>query len=426
MLIEFKITNFSSIHETQTLSMVAGSGIELEEENVCKADFDKELRLVRAAAIYGPNAAGKSNLIRALETMRRIVLESAKEIQRGEYLDIDPFLFDTKATYQPSRFEIIFSKDNVRYEYGFEADKDRIYNEWLFSFPNERTQQWFVRQYDKANDLYDYKFSTHFKGGKKQHDLWKNSTKSNTLFFSNAVLLSNDQLNPIFDWFQKDLKIIKNLDQVSIEKSIEMIKNPKTKAKMMRLMASADPSIKDIVVADPLKKVVKDNVDEIKHQFEPKEEIKLALLEHLFFKDQRVKFVHDNNVSPAFKKESDGTRRMFGIAGYWVDLLERGGVLVIDEMDNSLHPILVKSLVTLVNGPNNKNGAQLIFSTHDTTLLDSELFRRDQIWFVEKDQKNASKLYSLLDFSPRKHETYGKYYLQGRYGALPYIGDWKF
>lgn len=420
--------------------MVAGSGAELEE-NTCKADCDDNLKLVRTAAIYGPNAAGKSNIIRALETMRQIILDSAKEMQRGEPLDIDCFLFNTEGRHQPSKFEIIFSKTGIRYQYGFEADKRRIYNEWLFSFPNERTQQWFIREYDKKSDTYHYKFSTHFKGGKKQHNLWRDSTKSNTLFFSNAILLNNDQLQPIFDWFQKELKIIRNLAKIDNLKSVEMIENLKTKGKIMKLMTFADPSITDVIIEKHL--VIKESLENASSKVTGKGYFSekgpgvdwdlpvvppdaTGILAGFIRDNKRISFIHSNNLPIPFNKESDGTRKLLEIAGYWVELLERGGVLVIDEIDNSLHPILVLNLINLINSSTNKKGAQLIFSTHDTSLLDSKHFRRDQIWFVEKDQKNATNLYSLLEFSPRKHETYGKYYLQGRYGALPYIGDWTF
>ncbi len=141
----------------------------------------------------------------------------------------------------------------------------------------------------------------------------------------------------------------------------------------------------------------------------------------------KIYLIHSGNVPLELEYESMGTRKLFAYAGHWINALDNGKILIVDELDNGLHPLVVRFLVELIFNPKiNIKCTQLIFSTHDTTLLDNELFRRDQIWFVEKDEMNSTKLYSLLEFSPRKNEAIGRGYLQGRYGALPYIGEWKF
>jgi len=185
-------------------------------------------------------------------------------------------------------------------------------------------------------------------------------------------------------------------------------------------MSIADPSISDISSVtekfseDILPKNMPDDIKEkIKAGYEGKDVL------------TKLEFTHPNNALLDLDEESHGTQKFFAYSGYWIDALENGKVVVVDELDNSLHPLAVRFLINLISDPEkNKNNSQLIFSTHDTSLLDSNIFRRDQIWFVEKDKHNATQLYSLLDFSPRKDEAIGRGYLQGRYGALPYIGDW--
>ncbi len=417
MLIEFRLSNFRSIRDPQTLSMVAGSGTELPQ-NICVSDSDSNLQLVRSAVIYGANAAGKSNLIRALYFMRRHILFSATKTQQGDKIPVDSFLFDKKVCQQPSKFEITFSKDKVRYQYGFELDKNRILEEWLYAYPSGRVQQWFFRKYNKDTDNYSWKFSKFFTGKKK---LWMDSTRSNALFLSTAVQLNNEQLFPVFSWFQKDLAVIPAFNEVSFSRSIEQLKTAEGKKRILKYINIADPSISDISLAfekfseDKLSKKLPDHI---------KEMLKVDLAGKEI---TNLEFIHPDNAALKLRDESHGIQKFLAFAGYWIDALENGKVLVVDELDNSLHPLSVRFLINLISNPEiNKKNSQLIFSTHDTSLLDNDIFRRDQIWFVEKDKHNATQLYPLLDFSPRKDEAVGRGYLQGRYGALPYIGEWRF
>ncbi len=418
MLIEFRVSNYRSIRDPQVLRMLASTGQELSE-NVCLSDSDANLRLVRSAVIYGANAAGKSNLIRALHFMRDIILSSAKESQQGEKILVDSFLFDKDTALQPSKFEVTFTQDKVRYQYGFELDKDRIYEEWLYAYPSGKMQQWFNRVYDKKNDKYLWKFSKFFTG-KKQ--LWTDSTRSNALFLSTAVQLNSEKLVPIFSWFQNKLVVIPAFNGVSRRKSLIQLETSKGKGKLLKYINIADPSISDISFAF-------EKFSENKHLKNAPDYIKKKLKEDWAGKEVLTKldFIHPNNAALDFEEESHGTQKFFAYAGYWIDALENGKVIVVDELDNGVHPLAVRFLINLIsNSEENKVNSQLIFTTHDTSLLDSDIFRRDQIWFVEKDKDNATQLYPLLDFSPRKNEAIGKGYLQGRYGALPYIGDWSF
>jgi uncharacterized protein len=418
MLVEFRLSNYRSVRKPQVLSMVASTGKELAA-NVCSADSDAKLELVRAAVIYGANAAGKSNLIRALYFMRGFILSSAKESQKGEDISVDSFLFDKEHSSQPSKFEVTFTKDKVRYQYGFELDKHRIYEEWLFAYPSGRMQQWFYRIYDKKNSEYSWKFSNLFTG-KKQ--LWKDSTRDNALFLSTAVQLNSEQLASVFDWFQKDLVIIPAFNRINPSRSLSQLDTEEGKKKLLKYINVADPGVSDILTATEKfspENLPKDMPDSIKEKIKNDLSGKDVLT--------KLEFIHFGNASLDLEEESHGTQKFFAYAGYWIDALENGKVVVVDELDNSLHPLAARFLINLISNPEkNKNKSQLVFTTHDTSLLDSNIFRRDQIWFVEKDKHNATQLYPLLDFSPRKDEAIGRGYLQGRYGALPYIGDWSF
>jgi len=421
MLIEFRLENYRSIRDPQVLSMVASSGKELPE-NTCEPGPDANLKLLRSAVIYGANAAGKSNLVRALEFMRETVLLSAKESQQGEKILVKSFLFDKKNASQPSKFEITFITDKVRYQYGFVLDEDRIFEEWLNAYPLGRMQQWFNREYDAKTDKYKWKFGKLFTG-KKQ--LWKNSTRRNALFLSTAVQLNNEQLTPVFSWFQNDLVFAHPFNRKHLyagqDKSFSQLNTPEGKKKFLKYMRFVDPSITDVLLETrkisenaTLKKIIT--------------ELKKAIPTLSVDKEMgEPKFIHTNNSALEFINESQGTKNFFALAGHWVDAMEKGKVIVVDELDNSLHSLAVQFLIRLISNPKeNKQNSQLIFTTHDTSLLDSDLFRRDQVWFVEKDKHCATQLYPLLDFSPRTDEAVGRGYLQGRYGALPYIGNWSF
>jgi len=420
MIIEFNVSNFRSIHKKQTFSMVSSTSTDLED-NLCISDCDAKFRLVRAAVIYGANAAGKSNLLRALLFMRGFIIASAKESQQGEKIPINSFSFNKSSYNQPSELEITFIKNKTRYQYGFIIDENHIFEEWLFAYPAGRAQQWFSRVYDQIEKKYSWKFSKFFKGGRQVVDL----TRDNVLFLSNAVKLNNEQLALVFDWFQKDLVLIDSPSGrgLSYKENTELLKTEEGKNRLLQFMHAADPSIADINLE--LKKL---NEEKMRFPDSMPQEVQNYLKKEIMNQDQfKISFTHSGSIPLNLDDESEGTYRLLAYAGRWMDALDNGRTLIVDELDNSLHPLVVRFLIKLIFNPEiNKKNAQLIFSTHDTSLLDNELFRRDQVWFVEKDKDNSTQLYPLLDFSPRKQEAIGRGYLLGRYGALPYIGEWRF
>jgi len=424
MLIEFNVKNYRSLWENQTLNMTAGPTKDLQEENSFEAPLGGLPRLLRSAVIYGSNGAGKSNLIAAVDFMQRFVLASSKERQEGEPIEREPFRLHTEGPSLPSEFEVFFIQDGIRYQYGFACTKSRVTHEWLFAYPGNRPQRWFERSFNPETEKEDWYFGSKFIGPKKT---WEDNTRSNALFLSTAVQLNSEQLKPVFLWF-KSLVVIRHGQMLDPSFTIDSCQNDKDKEEIMKFMKDADINITGIDVEER-----KISEEEVKFPDGMPQDLKNLIKKDLLGKTiKSVRLKHqmghsDDSAYFQLEEESDGTQKLFAYAAPWLDLLNSGRVLFVDELNNSFHPHMVRFLLKLVQSSNsNKANGQLIFSTHDTTILDQRFLRRDQVWFIEKDNNNSSQLYSLSDFRPRKGEALEKGYLQGRYGALPYIGEVKF
>lgn len=424
MLIEFSVTNYRSILERQTLNMAASTYFkELEALNTFIPDQDDGVpRLLRSSVLYGPNASGKSTLIQALRFAKQQILNSHKESQEGEEIEVVPFKLTAQSRADDSEFEITFIEQGVRYEYGFRCNRQRFTEEWLIAYPLERAQKWFHRVFDTTAGKDVYKFSATFLGGRKRHD-WAEETRSNALYFSRVVQLNNEQLKPAFEWFKKRLRVVESASSLGAGYTVKRCNVEGDKQKIISFMNSADLSIADIRLKTELfstDQVPKDIPAEVRDEFSRR----LAGKELT-----TVRFVHTDVVTKepiefSEKEESDGTRALFAFAGPWLDVIENERVLVVDELDTSLHPLLVHHLVKRLHHEGTK--AQLIFTTHDTTLLSQKLLRRDQVWFMEKNEKSATRLYPLSDFSPRDNEAIERGYLNGRYGGIPFLKDLDF
>lgn len=423
MLIEFSVKNYRSIKEQQKISLVSASGAELESTNTSPI-LNGKLSLVRSAAIYGPNASGKSNLIKALQAMERVVLLSANLGQRGVELPIEPYMFDRESQELPSEFEVIFLSDGVRYQYGFAATKKQVFEEWLIAYPKGYPQVWIDRKYDTHTNTYVWGKMDKLKGTKH---IWQENTRSNALFLSKAIQDNNKQLQPVFDWFESTLRIF-GLGQLAPTFTFDQFETEQGRQRILDFMKVADFTISDVNVKKESREL-QQLLDELPVTMRAKISQEMISADDVKIDQYDVKTVHigengDRYVLD-FEEESDGTKKFLSFAGPWLDVLQHGYVLFVDELNDNLHPHLVKFLVQLFhdNRTNQKN-AQLIFTAHETSILTQEVFRRDQVWFTEKDEFNATTLYPLSDFSPRKGvEHLEKSYLQGRYGALPYFGD---
>lgn len=414
MLVEFRIKNFHSLRDEQVFSLVASKDKTLQDTNTLTTGISAAPLLLRSAAVYGANASGKSNLIKALQYMRGVVAESATVIQPGQSFAVQPFRLDAQSANQPSEFEITFLLDGVRYQYGFAMTAQRIVSEHLLVYKAFKPQRWFTRQFDAdiSKDVYD--FGPGLKGPK---NVWEGATRPNSLFLSMAVQLNSEALRPVFDWFINHLIIFNEQAQLNLQISIQKLKQDEGRKEICNFLSAADISIANIDVE--IRKVPGQAV-----HFDlvaGKTEVRTEEVE-----EHRLRFHHVTEQERAIfdlSDESNGTRNLLFLAGPVLDILSKGLTLVIDELDTSLHTLLVRKLVRLFHCPDiNTGGAQLIFTTHDTSLLDApDLLRRDQIWFIEKNRDQASSLVALSEFSPRKNEALERGYLMGRYGGVPFL-----
>lgn len=391
MLVEFRVQNFLSFKELQTFTMVKSKCSE-RLVNTFSIMPKKEFSLLKSVAIYGPNSCGKSNFLKALSVMKGIVTTA---LQHGLKLPLTPFRLNPETATQPTEFEVSFIICDVKYQYGFSASSEQIFDEWLFAFPAGRPQKWFERVWDTESGKHLWKFGQFLQGSKK---LWLQSTRENALFLSTAVQLNSEQLKPIFEWFSKTLRIVGTEGLSSNSTARFCVKDGKER--VLKFLKAADFNIEDI------------RVEENNLATEPTYEINTVHIDS-----------YGKSVLFNFRNESSGTQKFFSFAEPILNILSNGSVLCIDELNVNLHPKLVQFLVELFHDPKaNPKNAQLIFTTHDTTILTQEIFRRDQIWFCDKNKEQASFLYPLSDFSPKKgKENLELGYLSGRYGALPLI-----
>jgi len=418
MLIEFNVKNYRSIKEKQTLSMVKSNAKELEETNTFTTlEKKRPIKLLNSATIYGPNASGKSNLLKAINTMQKIVLNSDSQIKRGTKLPITPFLLDNETKKEPTEFEIIFVSKNIRYQYGFILNNEIILEEWLYAFPEGLSQTWFEREYNQEKDKTDWYFGSKFVGNKK---IWSESTRENALFLSTAIQLNSEQLEPIYDWFKDRLHVLESTSKLDPRFTYDLYQKEKYKNKINEFLTIADLDIEELNIKE-------EDFDSSKLPSDMPQDLKEKICEDM--KDKKlldVASVHKNiqgeDVYFDFHEESDGTRKFLAFIGPWIDTFEKGNVLIIDELHDNFHPLMVRFLIELFHSKEmNKNNAQLIFTSHETSIMSQTIFRRDQIWFCEKKNK-ATELFSLVEFKPRKGVTdIEKSYFSGRYGALPYF-----
>ena len=430
MIIQFITENYRSIKHEQTLSLVKSTGNEMPN-NFFETSAPNTPALVKSAVIYGANASGKSNTIKALGSMLNIIQNSAnKDINKA--ISTESFLFDVIVNNEPTLYDIsiIMSLPNddgvlqeMRVDYGFVCDTKMIHEEWLSIYPKGKERNWFHREYNQEKQEYDWKISDHIKGEKTS---WKNLTRSDQLFLSIAVHRNSEQLRAVYEFFTNNICIIQT-DRISNKLSKTICKSSeKDKFIIISLLKSAGIEIHDIVFEKPNiihERLPNDLPDFIKQEI-------LRDLEKQIIAQNETFFVYFDNIGNPQKvnlrNESDGTQKLFEFAGLILKVLQNGDVLVIDELNKSLHPDLVRFLVKLFNSSLNQKNAQLIFTTHETSVLRKDLLRRDQIWFCEKDNDRSTRLYPLTDFKPHiSREDIEEYYLHGRYGAKPILTEFQ-
>jgi AAA15 family ATPase/GTPase len=382
----------------------AADNDELDKNNVFKVN--QNFSLLKSAAIYGANASGKSNLILALYFMQSFVINSSK-LQITDKIDLEKFRLSSETEDKPSFFKIVFYLDNKTYEYSFEVTQERVISEGLSCTPKTRKTNIFSREKDKI------KYSKSLMKGKDVKDL----TKKNTLFLSIAAQFNDPLAGKILLWFSR-LKIIsgsqlENLRQLSID---YLSREQNLKNEIVFLIKKLDLSIKDMSIEvgrKPLDNFHKDIPDTVYNSIETYHE-KYDL-------EGKVIGLESFQLN---KHESRGTQKLFALLAPILSVLKASEVLIIDELDSLLHPLMAIAIIGLFNSQQtNPKNAQLIFATHDVNLLSNQLFRRDQIWFTEKNRQEATDLYSLVEFDIDNNASFEQDYIQGRYGAIPFIGD---
>lgn len=405
MLIEFSVTNFLSFKDKNTFSMVASSDKELLN-NVMEVGGD---RLLRTTALYGANASGKTNLFKIIAIVGSIIKESNYRTPNMA-MPISPFKLSEDTSDKPSEFEIKFIYDGIRYVYAFSADNLYVYEESLYYYPNGRPTKIFER---KNTNEYSFNASDE----RILNDI-KSKNSANKFFVATATNWNYDKTKPAFDFLTEKLGVIMSYEQVN-NYSYNMYskdKDNKLRDFALGFLKKADFNIDDYKVTE--EKMTEDILNRVPDTFRS-----IIPLNSSLFKVSTVHEIHGHKYEFDINEESLGTQVIFSFIPVLKDVLDNGKVLIYDEFDKSLHPFIVKYLVEIFNNPEvNKNGAQLIFNTHDTNLLNLEILRRDQIWFAEKNPDDGSSaIYPLDDFSVRKLENVEKGYLLGRYGAIPFL-----
>ncbi len=412
MLIQFSVGNFLSFKDIVTFSMVASTRHRNEYEITHTFLVENKFRLLKSSVVYGANASGKTNLFNALRFIKHFVLNSVKDSQLDE-IGVTNFKLGIDMDKIPSHFEVVFIQDGVRYRYGFDLDKTRIHREWLFYAPKGQEAKLFVRENN------NFKIGDKFKEGKKLED----KTAKNALFLSVVAQFNGEISIRVIEWF-KQINVISSIQETSyIHATFNQLNDPLFRKLVSQFLKIADLGIEDLKL-EKIKVAPEDLPPEIRSQVKPGGEII----------NLNVKTLHKkydskgNDISleefTLNREESDGTKKLFALSGSLLDTLKTGKVLVIDELDARLHPKLTQFILGLFNSNEwNSSNAQLIFSSQSTNLLDKRFFRRDQIWFTEKNKFGATDLYSLAEYNVRKDASFGKDYLLGKYGAIPFVGE---
>lgn len=425
MLIEFSVGNFRSFHKQQTVSMVAAK-LKAKDKSLDKSNviqIPNNPSLLASAAIYGANASGKSNLILALRFMRSFVLNSTKETRAKGAIEVEGFRLSTEMAGEPSFFEIVFVESGDRYRYGFEVTTEQVETEWLYVVPTTREARLFERERDNIV------IGPRFREGREI----VGHTRPNALFLSVAAQLNGPIALKLVNWF-RELGIASGLSDRGMQQfTLSKLIKGEYVTEITQLVRDLDLGIGDLKVETgphPIPTIPDDAPAKYREVFSAL----TALLDEQNAERVTVRTSHmgfDAAGQPAGEvlldmeeHESEGTRKLFSMSGPLIKALKRGEVLIVDELDARLHPLLTKKIVKLFNSKeSNPFGAQLIFTTQDTNLLDNTLFRRDQVWFVEKDQQGSSHLYSLAEFRVRSDKSFERGYIQGRFGAIPYLSN---
>ena len=417
MLVGFSFKNFRNFKEEQTLSLRAKPAAkERLTWNAFKTGRKDVPHIRKAAAIYGANASGKSNVIRALQVMQQCVLTNTVALPPP--FQPEAFAFDETSKYEEMSFSVRFIKEEHFYTYEFSVKNHQVAHEAL-SLKKERKILLFERTKNDADNSYDYKFGSSLQGQKKS---WSSMTRADSLFLGTAAAFNSFQLMPVVEWFADNLLIINAFSRANNLYTIRALEQKRLKKQtLIRFLASAGIDIKDIQIEKEARpgKNISMNPNAMRDDGE------ILDIGH-------ISFVHQFNGKAwpmSLTDESRGTQHLVELAGPIIDVMKKDATLIVDDIEANLHPILIEKLVqSFFEEADQRNGAQLIFTTNCDALIDNNtndpdnpLLRRDQIWFVNKNRDKASNLYVLSDFPIRKNENVRNAYLNGTFDGIPFI-----
>lgn len=414
MLIQFSVKNYKTFKDPAVLSLIAADEF-LEYQNNVYYHQDFKIKILKSAVIYGANASGKTKLIDAFDFFKYFTLFNVTR-NLNESIDVEPFLLNTETENQPSEFEIVFIHNHQIFRYGYEVNTQEVNSEWLYvKLPNKKKENLIF--YREGSN---YEISTkEFEKGKKVKDLVRN----NSLFLTVAAQFNETLAQQIIDWFLKLQVLSAVREKGYLNFTSKIIENQQKKHLILEYLKSADIDIEDLKLKklgiQDLSKRLPNKLREIIAR-ESNQEVYSVHRKY----DKKGNWIE--NIEFLFKeKESEGTQKLFAFLGPIIDVLENGYPLIVDELDSKLHPNLVKWIVQLFHNQEiNTKHAQLIFNTHNTNLLNDDIFRKDQIWFVQKNTRGEAKIYSLMDFQNAEqipHKEIENNYLIGKYGGIPYL-----
>lgn len=419
MLIGFKLQNFRSFLTEQTFSFLTSSDHMHETTHLMSTGMKAVPRVSKSVIAFGPNASGKTNLLVAFATLRDLILRSTTYSDAEFAERHTPFRFGHAVT-KPTEFEIDVLLQGIRYRYLVAYDAQRIRAERLLVYRTGKSQRWFDRRFNSTTQSDEWApFSPSFNGPR---EMWRKATRAKALFLTTAAQLNSPQLAPLMHWIEHCLEILFPADLADLNRFANRIQDANFKVRVLELLHRADIHVADIRVAE---------IDSPQAQLPAARGLSAVPPPPARQSGGRgsIEFLYARaGWAPVWMDsvfEAAGTHRLIGLIVPLLEAIEHGKLLLVDEFDTSLHPLVARFLVRRINDPLVSNrGAQLLLTSHNTTLMDLNFLRRDEIWLVQLNENRTTSLSPLLRSSPRKHELVAKNYLKGRYGAVPAIpGD---
>ncbi|CAI1769408.1 Predicted ATPase [Serratia proteamaculans] len=427
MFVQFSFKNYLSFKDEATLSMLAAK-IKSKDKSLDKrAVFNAfpDIELLKTAVIYGANGSGKSNVFSALSFMKRMVINSSKESQADEDINVLPFKLNPRFEDEPSAFEMIFIINNKLYEYTFAAVRNKITSETLSVIEKNKDEVVLFERNTKVINVHEQ-----FKEGIGL----EKRTRKNALFLSVCANFDGEVSKSVIRWFRK-IRVIQGMSDIGyLPFTVKLLDDENNSKKIKSIIDMFDLDIVNIAKSQGERAEKEDNelLDAIFTTIKKDSRFKNVSLPehnplgvattHNRFNDEGV-FVDTINFELG-ENESEGTKKLIALAGPLMDTFENSYILFIDEFDARLHPLITKKIIRMFNSLDiNKNNAQLVVATHDTNLLDKDELRRDQIWFAEKDSLGGSHLKQLVEYKVRNDASYRKGYFEGDFGAIPMLGE---